>query len=452
MISTLSLIGCTQDASVEVQNEEVLEKKVKVQSVGMEKLGVANMISAELLPSSKATISAEISGNVAQKKVEVGAKVNRNQLLLELENKEMALNYKRDEVSADKAILQVQKAKDDQKVTVQQAESTVREREIALSDTKNSKLKYEQAVEQAKQNVTKLTMQYEALVRSHEEQKILLDHGAISQEDYNRSATQVSNMLLDLNQAKQQIEQAKKDLEGFDGQLENVEIQLTRAKQQLEQARARHNYDLLESSAKETQVTRELAKTQLDKRFITSPISGVVVKLDVNVGDSVNPQQVLAYVEQHEVLHASTFISEHEFRKVQGKEEIEVFFPVLNATKKGKIIFLSTSKNQEKNGFELRVEVDNQELALLPGMSTYLTLDDQGARQALTIPSNAMIEDSGQKYVYVIKDEIAHRRAVTIGEFFNMKVEIVEGLQEGETIAIVGQSLLNDQDKVKVIE
>jgi|GEM_PF-6969169 len=441
----------SQEASTQPEPEPV-EKKVKVEKVKVESLGLSNMISAELMPSSKSTIVAQISGNVVKKNVQVGEQVTADQLLLELENEEMALSYQRDEISADKANLQVQKAKEEQNQMIKSAQTSVKEREIMLADAKNAKLKHEQAIEQAKQNVNKLNLQYDSMLRSQEEQKILLEYGKISQQDYNKLVDQVKNLEIDLNLAKAQVDQLIKDSQGVQRQIENAELQVTRAKQQLEQTKAQYNFALLDKTSKESQVAKELAKSQLDKRFIRSPISGVVVKLAVNEGDSINPQQVLADIEKHDVLHVSAYISEHEVAKIQGREKLDVYFPLTEEVREGNLLYISTSKNKEKNGYEVLVELKNEDLSLFPGMTTHLVLENNKSNKVVTIPTNAVIKEDDKNFVYVISNQVASKREVTVGETFKLKVSILKGLKEGESIAVVGQSLLQDQDKVKIIE
>ncbi|WP_025028900.1 efflux RND transporter periplasmic adaptor subunit [Caldalkalibacillus mannanilyticus] len=440
IISLISLVGCSQEMIADIEGPQEVEKKVRVAPVSVERMGLENTISAELLPSSRSTIVAEISGTVQKKNVEVGQHVKANQQLLELDNKAMSLQYQKEEISANQARIRAEKDKADQNSLVKSAESAVREREIALKEAENGKAKHEQSIVEAKQNVTKLKTQLQTMERGHEEKKILFEHGSISREELTRSSDELKKMEIDVALAEQQVEQAEKYTEVIDGQIESAKLAVAQAKQQLEQSRAKHNYALLDQAVKDSQVANELAKSQLEKKLISSPISGVLVKLDVNEGDTVSPQQVLAHVEQHDVLHARTYISEYDFDKVKELEEIEIYIPVLNLTTKGKIIFLSTSKSTEKNGFELRIEVNNSELTILPGMTTHLILDQSKANKVISVPSNTIMEDEGKKYVYVIQNNIAQRREVKTGQIYKLKVEIVEGLKEGEMIAVVGQS------------
>jgi multidrug efflux pump subunit AcrA (membrane-fusion protein) len=71
--------------------------------------------------------------------------------------------------------------------------------------------------------------------------------------------------------------------------------------------------------------------------------------------------------------------------------------------------------------------------------------------KALTVPNDVFIvNQKGEKIVYVIKDTVAHQKIVTTGISNEKVTEITSGLMPGEKIVVMGQELLKDGIKVMV--
>jgi multidrug efflux pump subunit AcrA (membrane-fusion protein) len=71
--------------------------------------------------------------------------------------------------------------------------------------------------------------------------------------------------------------------------------------------------------------------------------------------------------------------------------------------------------------------------------------------EALIVPITAITRKSNGLFVFVLKGEIAEKRAVTTGITQGDEVEIVHGLQKDEEVVIMGSLTLEDGDRVKVI-
>jgi multidrug efflux pump subunit AcrA (membrane-fusion protein) len=76
-----------------------------------------------------------------------------------------------------------------------------------------------------------------------------------------------------------------------------------------------------------------------------------------------------------------------------------------------------------------------------------------GQSEALTAPTPAIVVRDGNNFVFVVDAENkAAARQVQTGRRVGDRVEIVEGLQAGERVAVQGAGFLNDGDLVKVVQ
>jgi membrane fusion protein (multidrug efflux system) len=101
--------------------------------------------------------------------------------------------------------------------------------------------------------------------------------------------------------------------------------------------------------------------------------------------------------------------------------------------------------------FKITVEVSDPSRRLKPGMFGRISIVHDMHANALQVPRSAIVDDSGSASVFVIKEDIAHRRTVSTGYAQNGFVEITDGLEDGEQIVTIGQAGLKQGAKVTVI-
>jgi len=89
---------------------------------------------------------------------------------------------------------------------------------------------------------------------------------------------------------------------------------------------------------------------------------------------------------------------------------------------------------------------------LRPGYTADLTITTRIARQAVVIPHEAVREENGQKWVYVISDGRAVRREIKTGTSNELYVEVTAGVQKGEKVIVNPPQDLPDGRAVKEAE
>jgi membrane fusion protein (multidrug efflux system) len=90
-------------------------------------------------------------------------------------------------------------------------------------------------------------------------------------------------------------------------------------------------------------------------------------------------------------------------------------------------------------------------VALIPGMFARLKLTLQTAAEAVAVPTEAvLVLPNGEKVAYLLKDGKAQRRVVQTGLETGGKVQIISGIQPGETVVTAGNEKLKEGMAVKV--
>jgi len=100
---------------------------------------------------------------------------------------------------------------------------------------------------------------------------------------------------------------------------------------------------------------------------------------------------------------------------------------------------------------EVAIKVSNPDYLMKPGMFPRVRLLVQ-RENTLLIPQQAVVEQGGQKEVFVVQDARVHLQKISTGLERDNLVEVLSGLEEGETVVVAGPSDLKGGDKVRVQE
>lgn len=190
------------------------------------------------------------------------------------------------------------------------------------------------------------------------------------------------------------------------------------------------------------------------KSTIKSPITGTITSLTINVGSTVSPGVPVATVSKMDNLRIQTFVAERFISKMKiGIDAIIRFeaFP-------GELFYASVSElspvvDPFTRTMEVNLDFKRRYDKIKAGMFAEVKIITEKKKNIIKIPADCLVKRYGGYFVFVIKDsEYVEQRAVTTGILIDNKLEIIKGLKPGEEIVIRGQTLLEDNAKIKIIE
>ena len=120
----------------------------------------------------------------------------------------------------------------------------------------------------------------------------------------------------------------------------------------------------------------------------------------------------------------------------------------------GKITFIASKADASLN-FPIEIEVtNNPNNEIKAGMYGTATFGSNAAKQAdvKTIPRAAFVGSVSSNQVFVINNNVATLKKIVAGRIFGDKVEILDGLSDGDVVVISGQINLNDNTKVSIVK
>ena len=195
-----------------------------------------------------------------------------------------------------------------------------------------------------------------------------------------------------------------------------------------------------------------LARKQYRDTKINTPIAGVVTSRPVDVGTMVQPGMVVANVVDISKLKVKLNVAEQDAFKLKVDDPVEVTTDVYPGVKfAGKIATIS-AKADESHTYPIEITLPNsKQNPLKAGMFGRVSSVSMSKTQALSIPREALVGSIKHPQVFVVENNIAKRRELVVGDAVGTSVSVLQGLKEGETIVVNGQTNLKDGVVVEVV-
>lgn len=192
------------------------------------------------------------------------------------------------------------------------------------------------------------------------------------------------------------------------------------------------------------------AKIDLENAEVKAPIDSIVLERLVNPGETTHADQIAIKLGSLQTVLMAAKITEEKMHSVQLGLPAEISFPAFPGELfTGEVVKIDPNIDPITRTSSAYLEIKNPDFRLKPGLSGFARIR-RGAKNALAVPSIALMNPSGeQASVFVVDDSSrAHLRKVGIGSVVNALTEITSGLTAGETVVTVGQLYLNENDKV----
>lgn len=206
------------------------------------------------------------------------------------------------------------------------------------------------------------------------------------------------------------------------------------------------------------------AKDTLTKSTVKSPIDGVVTRLQRKQGETVVPGTPLMRIINPKTAYIEIQITDSDMGEVKVGQPVRItadgcpgqeFNGILNqilgeAELKGERIDVSTIG--EERVFRGVVSIPEFPECLKPGMSLYADIIVESKDDVLVIPRNAVLAEGDKFYVYAVTKGRAEKKYIQVGIKESEKVEVLEGLNERETVVIEEMEKLKDGKRVNIIK
>lgn len=213
------------------------------------------------------------------------------------------------------------------------------------------------------------------------------------------------------------------------------------------------DFERIQFEMEALQATYDLARLQLGYTEIRAPISGVVAERFIKLGNMIDANAKAFQVTSLEPLVSYLHVPEREYRRIDTGQTASISVDALQGSVfVGRVARVSPVVDPATGTFKITIEVSDSSRRLKPGMFGRINIVYDTHRNALQIPRNAIIEESGQSVVYIVAGNVVEKRVISTGYSQGGRIEVISGLLDNEEIVIVGQANLKSGSNVSVIK
>ena len=240
--------------------------------------------------------------------------------------------------------------------------------------------------------------------------------------------------------------------EEISARLNQAEAELARARRNLEREQ---NLLLKNAATAETvksmqdlhaiaQAGYREAKTMLGYTTITAPFAGVVTRKNVNTGDLATPGTVLLQIENNQRLQVTTAVPESLVLRIRSGDTLTVKVPAASAVVKGIVTEIGSAADPSSRTAPVTLDLPANPNLRSGQFARVLVPGKEG--KTLLIPATALVPSGQMDRVFVVSEERARLRLVRTGRSHDGLIEILSGLEAGETVVVSNnQRLVNGQ-------
>lgn len=211
------------------------------------------------------------------------------------------------------------------------------------------------------------------------------------------------------------------------------------------------DFAIAESAVEQAKAAVELVEIQLDDTIIKAPFDGVVAELYISQGSTVGPQGSVARFVSEDV-EVAIEVEEDRIGQIDKGQTVSLRLAAYpDQTFPAGVTSIAPTADERTHTFTVKVTPIDNEGQLRSGMYADVSVLAAEKQDTLLVPRDAVTQVGDQNVVYVIAQGAAEQRPVDIGLINENRVEILSGVEEGETIVIAGQSNLTDGAKVEVV-
>lgn len=348
-------------------------------------------------------VGSQASGTISALNVDFNSTVKQGQIIAQLDP-----SVSKAQVDQAQANLQQARA------SLQQAIASVGGSRAGVSDAQAKALAARSTVQNnqsgvsgAQANLAVLKAQLDDARAFLNQQDYLMKSGVIAQRDYDLANTAYKTAEARYNQAATQVNQAVFSEQSSAGSgIAQAQAQVQQSQAQVQQSQAQ--VQQAQAQVQQAEAALRLAEVNLAHTTITSPIDGIVVSRDVNVGQTVaaslSAPTLFTIAKDLTQMQVIANIDQADIGLVEQAKSVKFSvdaFPGKDYDGKIEQLRLNPVNVQNVVTYNVVIDVDNPEQKLKPGMTANLTITIDERNNVLKVPNSALrftpTDASGQR-------------------------------------------------------
>ena len=210
------------------------------------------------------------------------------------------------------------------------------------------------------------------------------------------------------------------------------------------------DYDVTTNNIRTLDADKEIIKSQLEKTEIRAPFSGKIGLKNISEGAYVAPGTSIVTIVQSNPVKIDFAVPEKYSLNIKNGNIVKFSLDGDPSTYHAKVIAIDPKVDENLRTLRVRAIASNPAGRFVPGMFVKIMADLEANKTAMMIPTEAIVPILKGKKVYVVKNGKAQEVMVTTGVRTDTKIQVIEGLQPGDSLITSGIIALKPNAAVKV--
>lgn len=221
--------------------------------------------------------------------------------------------------------------------------------------------------------------------------------------------------------------------------------------EQAELAASKAELEAVKVQLAQAKIGMDIANDQLNDADLKAPISGILSALTIEAGQMVSAGTHVADIINMDQVYVDIQVSESVINHLNKGKVIPAFIPAISSEKiMGTIEWVSPAADAQTRLFPVRITFDNTDHIIKPGMFATVNIDLKEAKDAIIVPSTAILPRADSQIVYLDNNGIAEAREVVTGFDNGEFTVILSGLNVGDPLIVEGQQFIQEGSPVKL--
>ena len=192
-----------------------------------------------------------------------------------------------------------------------------------------------------------------------------------------------------------------------------------------------------------------MQKTYNDTR-IKSPISGLVSRKHIELGTMINSNMLVYRVVDLSTLKIEVGLPQALISRVRLNNVAKIKVSALSSQIfEGYVEYISPQADENTGTFAVEIHVKNtKDLIIRAGMTAKIDLILTELDEQLVIPDYALVTKNGNNFIYKVESDTAKLKEIDIAETIGSSVVVANGLNDGDSIVVVGMKNLGTKTKI----
>ncbi|MCW3103472.1 MAG: efflux transporter, family, subunit [Bacteroidetes bacterium] len=214
---------------------------------------------------------------------------------------------------------------------------------------------------------------------------------------------------------------------------------------------SQEEYDVAANELQTIEADMDFTRAQISKTEIRAPFSGKIGLKSVSEGSFVNNTNVIASMQQTDILKIDFSVPEKYAALVKVGDTVKFSVEGIGQKMNAKVAAIEPRINAQTRNIMIRAMYTNTGGSVYPGAFAKVELIT-AKKQSFMVPTEALIPELKGNKIFVVKNGKAMPLKVETGERNDAKVEILSGLNPGDTVITTGIMSLKPETNVKIIQ